>query len=289
MTMLRMTPLRFLSAALCATAILVAAVLFPADRAIGEPRFQKVILVIFENTDYADAIKQKYFKSVADRGVHFTNFWAETHPSQGNYVALTSGDLQGIVSDRNYDLNVAHIGDLLEAKGKTWKVYAEGFPGNCYTRSSTGDYARKHVPFMSFINVTTNKGRCMKVTDEAEFDKDVAAGTLPNYSMYVPDQRNDGHDTGVRFADKWFEKKFGALLSSPDFMKDTLIMVTFDESGGGANQIYTSLYGPSVNAGMLNNARHDHYTLLRMIEDEWGLGNLGLMDKRASVPAGVFK
>lgn len=82
--------------------------------------FERAIFVIFENTSYAKTIKQPFFRELADRGAHFKNFSAITHPSQGNYIALTSGDLNGVRSNQNYTLDVPHIADLLEAKGLTW-------------------------------------------------------------------------------------------------------------------------------------------------------------------------
>src|SRR4051812_43442623 len=77
--------------------------------------FDRAIIVLFENTNYKDAIRQPFFAQLARSGANFTNFLAETHPSQGNYVALTSGSLNGVSGDGSINLNVNHIGDLLEA------------------------------------------------------------------------------------------------------------------------------------------------------------------------------
>src|SRR4051812_38970344 len=84
--------------------------------------FKKVMVVIFENADYQDALKQPYFSELAKQGALFTNFIAETHPSQPNYLALIAGDTMGVRGDGNADVDGTHIGDLLEKKGKTWKV-----------------------------------------------------------------------------------------------------------------------------------------------------------------------
>src|SRR4051812_8576365 len=82
----------------------------------GEPGFKKVMLVLFENMDYKEVIGQPFFGGLARTGVNMANFYAEVHPSQANYIALTSGSLQGVKGDGNVDLDVRHIGDLLEAK-----------------------------------------------------------------------------------------------------------------------------------------------------------------------------
>jgi hypothetical protein len=92
-------------------------------------QFKKVMIVVFENTDADQTARQPFFASFARSGVSFTNFYAETHPSQGNYVALISGDLHNVQNDDNVDIVAPHIGDLLEKAGKSWKVYAENYPG----------------------------------------------------------------------------------------------------------------------------------------------------------------
>jgi hypothetical protein len=244
--------------------------------------FDRAIFVIFENTNYASAIKQPFFKQLADSGAHFSNFMAITHPSQGNYVALTSGALNGVTGDGKIDLNVANVADLLEAKSLTWKVYAEDYPGGCFTGSSKGNYARKHNPFISYVNIQKNPARCANIVDATQFDTDARNGTLPNYVFYVPSEKNDGHDTGVSYADKWYSGKFSSYLNDPSFMAGTVLISTFDESGASSkNQIYTSIVGPSVKPGVVTTALN-LYSLLNLIEDNWDLGSLGKSDATAS-------
>jgi hypothetical protein len=257
---------------------------------VTQPHFKKVLIIIFENANYEKAMAQSYFKKLSEEGALFTNFNGEAHPSQANYVALIAGDTYGIKNDKNVDLNGSHIGDLLDAKGLTWKAYAEKYPGNCFLGTSSGKYARKHLPFISFKNIQDNPERCANLVDGAAFDADLAAGTLPDYALYVPDLKNDGHDTGVSFADQWLHDKFGSLFKDADFMRDRIVMITFDESQStNPNHIYTVLYGDSVKAGSVVSIRHDHYSLLRLIEDEMGLGSLNMSDAQASPITGIWQ
>jgi hypothetical protein len=251
--------------------------------------FDRVIFVLFENTNYSTAIKQPYFKELADSGAHFSNFLALTHPSQGNYIALTSGDLNGVKSDRSYDVDVQHVADLLEAKGLTWKVYAEDYPGNCFTGASKGNYVRKHNPFISYVNIQKNPSRCSNIVDASEFDKDAAQGTLPNYVFYVPNEKNDGHDTGVDFADKWYRQKFSSYVSNAAFMENTVLVSTFDESGASVkNQIYTSIVGPAVKPGVYADALTIP-SLLRLIEENWNLGDLAKLDHTSAPISNIWR
>lgn len=252
--------------------------------------FDRVIFVVFENTNYTDAAKQPFFKQLSNRGAHFANFTALTHPSQGNYVALTSGALNGVVDDRKYDINVNNVVDLLEAKGVTWKVYAEAYPGNCFLGMSSAGYVRKHNPFISYVNIQKNPSRCANIVSASQFDVDSANGVLPNYVFYVPDMRNDGHDTDVTYADKWYSQKFSPYLNNKQFMANTVLISTFDESASraGKNQIYTSIVGPAVKAIVVTDALNI-YSLLNLVEENWSLGNLGKQDATATPVPNIWK
>jgi hypothetical protein len=257
----------------------------------GGTRFTKIMIVVLENTDYDDALEQPFLGSLTQRGALLTRFLAETHPSQPNYLALVSGSTHGVHGDANVNIDARHVGDLLEAKGLQWKVYAEGYPGDCYLGKKAGDYVRKHVPFLSFTNVQTDPARCARIVDAAELSQDIRNGTLPTYSLYIPDERNDGHDTGVSYADEWLSTTFGPLLADERFTDGLLLVVTFDESASyfSSNHILTVLLGDSIQPGARSDTAYNHYSLLRLVEDEFGLGTLGEHDVDASGITGIWK
>lgn len=63
-----------------------------------------------------------------------------------------------------------------------------------------------------------------------------------------------------------------------DFLKETLFIVTFDEGAWvGPNQIYTVLLNDSLTA-RVDSEKHNHYSLLKLIEDQFDLGDLGMED-----------
>jgi hypothetical protein len=251
--------------------------------------FDHAVIVIFENTNYADVIKQPFFKQLADGGASFSNFLALAHPSQGNYIALTSGSLNGVTGDGTYNLNVQNMADLLEAKGLTWKAYVENWPGNCSTVASKGEYARKHNPFISYVNIQNSPTRCANIVDATQFVTDLAKGTLADYAFYVPNLLDDAHDTNVAYADNWYSTTFGPVIANPSYMNRLALISTFDESGLSAkNQIYTSVYGPTVNPKLYPD-NVNTLSLLRMIEDNWSLGNFGKSDVSAPAMPDIWK
>lgn len=253
--------------------------------------FRKVVFIVFENENQSVVQKQKDFAHYASLGASLNNMTAEVHPSQGNYIALIAGSNLGVKSDANVDLNFNHVGDLLEKAGMKWRVYAEDFPGNCFTGAKSGNYARKHVPFISFKNVTGSASRCANIENESRFFTDLNSGSLPEYSMYIPNLKNDGHDTGVDFAGKWLSSKMGSLLENPDKLGDVLFVLTFDESQlfAAKNQVYTVLIGKNIKAGSVVTTATNHMSLLKLVEDEFGLGNLGRDDRTAGAITNIWK
>ncbi len=250
----------------------------------GTPNFKKVIHIIFENADYDEALKAPYFNSLVKYGALFTQFTAITHPSQPNYIAMVAGSPLGVLLDGEYNLNSNHLGTLLSRKGLTWKAYAEGYPGNCYLGKRSGKYVRKHVPFLSFIDVQNNPSECAKVVNANQFYADAQTGSLPAYSMFVPDLNHDGHDTDANQASSWFASAFGTILADQKIMSETLFVITYDETESyfGTNRVFTLLIGANVKAGTVVNTPVNHYSILRLVEDQFGLGNLGLYDSRAT-------
>ena len=256
-----------------------------ATTKVATEHFQHVIIVVLENTDYEAAQKITYLGQLAQQGASFADFHGVTHPSYSNYLAMVAGRNVFTVLDIQRDLNECSIADLLHAKGLAWRNYAEGYPGTvdqCFTEASLGKYARKHVPFMSFIPV--QQKQCGNIVNANAFDLDRANGNLPNYAFFSPDLDNDGHDTDVARAAIWLKDFLDPLHSDGAWPKDTLIVVTFDELGNQSsrydNHIYTVLLGNMIKPNTTIPGRRDHFDVLRTIEDNFGLCTLADREPR---------
>jgi acid phosphatase len=250
----------------------------------------RVFVVVLENEDAGAALAQPFLASLAARGALLRNYHALTHPSQPNYIALMAGDAYGIRDDNPVTIDVPHLGDLLDAKGISWKVYVEDYPGGCFAGASSKDsdpgfYVRRHVPFIEFANVQNDPARCAAhIVPASQFDTDSQNQALPRFSFYVPDTIHDGHDTTVADADAWLRNTFESKLSDPDFMNGLLFVVVFDEGTlSGPNQVYCSLTGAGIVPGTISDSWYDHYSLLRTIEEIFHTGTLHRQDEGAPV------
>jgi hypothetical protein len=274
-------------AALLLTLLLVPSASAQRRRAVAHPQtdppITHVFVVVLENTDATAALQQPFLKRLIREGALLRNYHGIAHPSQANYIAMTAGDTYGVVDDSVVNLDVYHIGDLFEENGRTWKTYAEDYPGNC-SLSDKALFARRHVPFLNYTNIQKNRSRCTAhVVNASQLYPDLATGAIPNYALYVPNNQNNGHDTSVAVADQYLQNTFGPLLSDPRFTTGLLFVVTFDESATYANNnIITVLWGHRVAAGQVSNAYYSHYSLLRTIEEIYGTGTLGLSDAEAN-------
>lgn len=286
-----------LSAVLCAAPALAAPAKKHEARSAAKsaakayrPGFSKIMIVIFENTNYPDALKQPFFKRFAATGALLTNYHGIAHPSQPNYVALAAGDTMGVIDDGHYDIAGRSLANLLAAKGLSWGVYAENLRGVCAKADKQGLYRRKHEPFISFKDVQSNPGLCARIKPASALSGDIQAGRLPDYSLFIPNMNDDGHDTSVKYADKWFRRRFGPILADKGLMKKLVVVATFDEDHKTQeNRIYTALHGAGVRPGARSDVRYDHYSLVRTVEDAFGLGTLGREDAKASPIEGIWR
>src|SRR5437773_640458 len=174
----------------------------------GTSQFGHVFIVTEENTDYVDVTSSSmpYLTGLAAQYGLATQYYANTHPSIGNYFELSTGQVLTNDDGSSTIENVPNIVRSLVAAGKTWKSYAEDIPNACYLGGDTGNYARKHniFPLLSDVaNDATGQG-CNNVPF-TQFATDLANGTLPTFSNIVPNLCNDAHDCSLSTADSWLQ------------------------------------------------------------------------------------
>jgi phosphatidylinositol-3-phosphatase len=242
------------------------------------PAYDHIVVVVEENHSYGEVIgnaNAPYITSLANNGAKMTQSYAVTHPSQPNYLALFSGSTQGITDDScPHTFSAQNLGRQLINAGKTFKGYSESMPSDGYTGCSSGNYARKHNPWVDFSNVPASSNLRF-----ADFPTDYT--TLPKVSFVVPNLCNDMHDCSVSTGDTWLKNHLGAYATWAK-THNSLLLVTFDEDDHSAsNRIPTLFYGAHVATGSYSE-HVTHYTVLRTLES---LGGLGCVANSCSVNA----
>jgi phospholipase C len=244
----------------------------------------RFVVFLMENQGIEKTGSLPIYEEMKKSGTFLSNYWAITHPSYPNYIAMTAGDIL-VFGDTQKDLDVKHLGDVLEEAGATWTQYAENYPGKCNLETTgSGSYARRHTPFLSYVNVQKNSSRCDNmVKDGDQFWDDVNSGNLPDFSFYTPNCANDGHDTGLQAGAKWAQGFVAKALNNSKLMDGkTTLMMTYDESDGSyANHVLTIVWGKGAQAGAVDNTKYDHYSFLKTMEENWGAKDLGRKDATA--------
>jgi hypothetical protein len=275
--------------------------------------FDRIIVVMLENTTCDEVLLNPYMNSLRQKGVFMAKSYGVTHSSQPNYIASVAGDLMGFNNDSpSYaqwvysptdPVPVTCLSDLLEEKGLTWKNYVEDLPStyldqcvadlpnwpNCNFPSEPMPFARKHAPFLSFRQCIADPNLKSKIVDSNQFYVDLAAGALPSFSWYTPNLYNDGHtlmpnqqpapnrQTNIANIAAFLQDFLG-----PDpvtkFPPSTLIVITFDEAYPYHDpyKVYTLLIGDHLQswAGQSRGEPVNHYSLLKSVQKNFGLNSL---------------
>jgi hypothetical protein len=179
--------------------------------------------------------------------------------------------------------------------------------------AQVGDqYAGRHNPFVYFHSIIDNRAGCdAHVVSLAHLSSDLkSSATTANYTFITPNLCNDGHDAacvdgrrGGLTAINGFLKQWVPLIThSPAFLADGMLIVTFDESDGtgddgssaccgelplpgatympgfkgpGGGRIGAVVLSRFVKPGTVTGEPYNHYSLLRTVEQLFGLTPLG--------------
>lgn len=192
------------------------------------------------------------------------------------------------------------------------------------TASATDQYATRHNPFMYYHAIIDDDANCQAhVVELAQLETDLkSAATTPNYSFITPDLCADGHDAtcadtsvngGLKGIDDFLKKWVPLITSSDAFKQDGLLLITFDEAnvsqnavdaeaccaeptgpntvmpgitGGGGGRIGGVVISPFTTPGTVSTVPYNHYSMLRSVEDMFGLKHLGYAGQSGLVPFG---
>jgi phosphatidylinositol-3-phosphatase len=182
-----------------------------------------------------------------------------------------------------------------------------GAGGRDGTQSATAkdQYAARHNPFVYFHSVRDSELCHTNVVPLTQLAADLASPA--DFTWITPNLCDDGHDDpcvgtnvaggkagGLAAVDLFLRKYVPLIEASPAFRKDGLLVITSDESenddataccgeqpgpnsplpgitGPGGGRIGTLVIGPCVRPGTRNELPYNHYSLLRSLEDHYGI------------------
>ncbi len=182
-----------------------------------------------------------------------------------------------------------------------------GRPDSTEWATPADQYATKHNPFMYFHSVIDSPSCKRRVVALPALSKDLeSASSTPNFSFITPNLCHDGHDRpcvngepgGLESANLFLKHWVPIITESQAFRDDGLLIITFDEAlsidrssccgqvpgpnarvaqdgmfGGG--RIGAVLISRFIKPGTVSEVPYNHYSLLKSIEDIFGVDHLG--------------
>jgi hypothetical protein len=266
------------------------------------PSFDHVVVIVMENHEYETVIGSPaapYVNKLAGKYGLATAFYGITHPSLPDYLALTGGSTFGIKKIcTNCYVSASNLPDQLEAAGLTWHAYLQSMPSDCYTGASFGTYRKRQNPFVYYTDIVDDPPRCTShVSPLKQLAHDLANHALARFSWITPNLCNNMHPPRPGFSCapcKRWEPYECAIAHGDGFLKqwvplimaqlgvNGVIFLTWDEgktdSGccklAAGGHIPTLVFGPGAATSTQSGVELDHYSILRTIEDAWGLARL---------------
>ncbi|MDQ0493401.1 phospholipase C [Paenibacillus brasilensis] len=242
--------------------------------AIESPqRIDHIVIVVEENHSskkISGNPSAPFMNDLMKNGVNLMNHYAIEHPSQPNYLDLFSGSNQGVHNDLTpKKMNTSNLALELIQHGYTFGGYSEGLPRTGFTGPYDLEtlYARKHNPWVNFNNLPASIN--MPLT---RFPQNF--NQLPTVSFVIPNLQHDMHDGTIREADQWLQAHLSSYARwAPQH--NSLLIVTWDEDDMSSNnKIPTMIIGAHLKKGLYNE-KSNHFSMLRMIEQFYGLNLLG--------------
>lgn len=259
-----------------------------------------IVVVIMENHAAAQIIGSEYtphLKNLCDdpHCAVFSLSHGVEHPSQPNYLDLFSGNNQGVTDDdvpTNYPFTTPNLAAELISASKSFATFSEGLPEAGYDgarfASAAGRYARKHNPAANWI--AKNKAGASQLPASVNQPLSAFPGSdfssLPTVSFVIPTLNYDMHDgtypANVVAADQWLNNNIDAYRKWT-LTHNAMLIITFDEDDGfHDNVIPTIFYGPMLRGGTYGE-NINHFSVLRTIEDMYGLGHAGKSAEAAAI------
>ncbi len=200
-----------------------------AVKTLGAPntrRFGHVVIMTLENQNYTSLAgnpNMPYLNSLFDQGALLTNFYANFHPSQPNYFALTTAQ-SFYTKEGPLPAGTSNVVNALATKNKTWKGYY-------------ADLTTHEAVFRYFPEVWQNPAQLAKIVPIfPDFMRDVTTGSLPSYSIIHDLPEINGHDCtdgGLCMGpvDDRLRETIDPYLNDPSCVANNdLLIVMFDEA-----------------------------------------------------------
>jgi len=244
-----------------------------------------IVVFVLENRDLSEVQNEPYLSAFAAGGELFTNYFAITHPSLPNYIAMTSGSTGPYIGNAGKPKSDSDDNIFHQVGSSGWTLYAETMTTNCQFKDAKPYYLRRHNPPPYYSDITGRGLPCATNDVPLPADPTVAPPLAP-LTYVIPNNCDNMHGTGrtgicpgntqaiIDAGDTWLAQHVPAYLAA-----GATVIITFDvgddDNPASTNNVYTAIQGPGTAAGQTDATYYDHYNLLAGLEDNFGVDRLG--------------
>jgi phospholipase C len=184
--------------------------------------------------------------------------------------------------------------DVLDRKHVSWKYYAPSL--------ASGDSGYLWNAFDAIAAVREGpEWKTNVATSSSEIFTDIKANRLPAVSWVIPDELNSDHPGHTDTGPSWVASIVNAVGKSADW-NSTAIVIVWDDWGGFYDHVpppqldYAGLgfrvpcilVGPYALHGVVSHTQYEFGSILKFIEQNWGLSSLNATDARATSIVNAF-
>lgn len=261
---------------------------------------------------YYDDKDLPYYWNVADEYVLFDRFFTSAKGgSVRNHMYRVTGrpgatGKSESIPEQGWG-DIPTIFDRLQEAGISWKFYVQNYDPtiNFRTREAqeSGDRAAQviWVPLLAYARYLDDPELNKHIVDLDEYYEDAATGNLPAVAYIAPSGNSEHPPGSVRAGQRLVRGLIGALMRSPQW-ESSAFMWSYDDWGGWYDHVKppqvdqygygfrapTLLVSPYAKRGHVESTTLDFTSVLKFIQENWGLKPLAQRDRRASNFLGAF-
>jgi phospholipase C len=199
--------------------------------------------------------------------------------------------------------NQTTIGDRLSEKDISWAWYAGGWDNAVAGRKTEGKFEYHHQPFVYYANYAPDRqARAEHLKDKSKLFADLKSG-FPQVVFFKPLGNKDQHPghSNILSGDHEVKEVVDAIRNSA-IWSSTAIIITYDEYGGfwdhvapseidrwgPGTRIPTIIVSPFAKKGYIDHTVYNTTSILKLIENRFGLVPLTDRDAKANGLEGAF-
>jgi hypothetical protein len=275
--------------ALIGALVVVAAFALPPNASqttsAGPPK-PRIAVMVLENRSYGQVIgnpSAPYLNRLARQGALATRYYAVTHPSLPNYMAITTGGYAEVTGNCvRCATGARSLIDQMNTARVSWRAYFESIPRHVTSPfSPSSPYNRHYNPFVYMETLT--KKDLHHIKNFQSLRRDMRAKTLPAFTWIAPNVFHDGHGVKLAVVDRFVSRLVPRVVKA--LGPHGVLLILWDEgqktdhTGASARKGGGHVALMAVGPGAARSARittpATHYALLRTIENRLGLPPLG--------------